>query len=143
VSWREIVCLPDRSREEAEGKHGYLDADGNGGHIYEYGWTWPVDPLRFKFAVKHNLELWHKPLWIDELGVEGGAAPVDKMRAYLQMADILLSEVNSEQHPLGQRVEFLCPFVSNGHPGSPPSWDIRYLMRDRACYELLGQWMAA
>lgn len=136
VTWREILCLPDEV-----GEYGYLEADGAGAHVYGYGWEGPVDELRYKFALKHYQTLWHRPLWVDEVGITGHRSPVEKMRAYIDMAEILLSQVNGRQHALGQRVEFFCPFVSNGEPGFPPAWSPRFLLTDPACYTLLGDWM--
>lgn len=134
VAWREILTLPDNGA-------GYLDADYNGVHLYSYGWDGPVDELRWKFALKHYAELWHKPLVIDEVGISGGHTPLEKMRGYIDMAEILLQQREGRQHPLGQRVEALIPFVSNGVPGG--AWDARYLLRDPACYRLLGDWIGA
>jgi hypothetical protein len=130
VSWREICCLPDD-----RGEFGYNNADGFGSHIYCYGWDGPVDELRFKFTLKWHCSLGHKPIWIDEVGIGNGATALEKMRAYIEIAQILVSE------PIGRRVMMLCPFVSNGDPGVPPAWDPRYLMRDPACYTELGRWM--
>lgn len=132
VTWREIMCL---SEDE-----GYQLADFNGCHLYAYGWDGPVDELRLKFALKQQTELWHKPLYVDEVGVSGNHTPIEKMRAYIDIAEILMSIRDGRQLMIGQRVEFLCPFVSNGSPDG--SWDARYLLRDPACYRLLGDWMA-
>jgi hypothetical protein len=129
IAWREILCLPDSG-------YGYLDAEGNGGHIYCYGWDGPVDEIRFKFALKHLLTIWHKEVWLDEVGVAGGHSPTEKMRAYIDMAEILL-----HNRGLGSRVNFLCPFVSSGDPGNPPAWSPGFLIRDPRAYEVLGQWM--
>lgn len=137
VTWREILCLPD-----TQGKYGYLEADGNGVHIYGYGWDGPVDELRYKFALKIAATLWHKELWIDEVGMTGKYTQVEKIAAYIDMTEILLSvQNNGKQHPLGQRVNLLCPFVSNGTPGDPPAWSPGFLIRDPAAYALLGNWM--
>jgi hypothetical protein len=108
--------------------------DGVGVHIYGYGWQGVADELRFKFALKQAAEWWHRPLWIDEVGIPGGT-DVEQMRAYIAMADILLT------YPVGQRVEMLAPFSSTGDPGDPPAWDARYVIRDMAAYTLLGDWM--
>jgi hypothetical protein len=82
--------------------------------------------------------LWHKGLIIDEVGISGGHTQQEKMHAYIDIAQLLLTH-----RALGSRVDALIPFVSNGDPGNPPSWDRRYLLRDPACYAELGAWMAA
>ena len=130
VTWREIMTLPDGNGV------GFQDADFNGCHLYGYGWDGPVDEIRWKFALKHNAELWHKELYIDEVGITGNHTQVEKMRAYIEMGEILL-----HNRGLGSRVNFLCPFVSNGDPGNPPSWSPGFLIRDPRAYEVLGQWI--
>lgn len=141
VTWREICCLPEMAYTEAQGRFGYLSADGNGVHVYQYAWDGPVDELRLKFMLKQAANLWHKLLYIDELGVSGNATQVQKMAAYIEVAEILLSQRDGRQHPLGQRVAMLCPFVSGGDPGNPPSWDRRFLIRDEAAYRLVADWL--
>lgn len=137
VTWREIMCLPEQFNQEV----GYLAADGCGVHLYSYHWDGPVDLLRWLFALKQQAELWHKPLYIDEVGVADSDSPLDKMRSYINMAEKLLSVRGGRQHPLGQRVECLIPFVANGDPGDPPAWDPRFLLRDPVAYQELGIWM--
>lgn len=135
VAWREILCLPDNG-------YGYLDAEGNGVHLYMYHADGPVDTLRALFALKYYATIWHKPLWIDEIGIPDKRSQVEKMRAYIAFAEYLLSiRDDGKQHPLGQRVEFLCPFVGNGIPGDPPAWNPNYLIRDPNAYRLLGDWL--
>lgn len=138
ITWREILCLPDEANQ-----YGYLEADGNGAHLYMYHADGPVDTLRALFALKFYATIWHRPLWIDEIGIPDKRTQTEKMAAYISFAEHLLSIREGKQHPLGQRVEFLCPFVSNGDPGNPPAWDPRYLLRDPACYALLGNWIGA
>ena len=139
VTWREIMCLPD-----ATGGYGYLSADGCGVHLYAYGWQGPVDELRLLFALKQQAELWHRPLWIDEVGVaDRHSSQMDKMRAYINNGEILMARRDGRQQPTGARVECLIPFVSNGVPGDPPAWMPQFLLRDHACYQELGRWMAA
>jgi hypothetical protein len=88
--------------------------------------------------------LLHKPICIDELGVGNASmSDVQKMAAYIAVAEILLSRVDGRQHALGQRCELLCPFVSNGDPGDPPQWEPYFLLKDPACYAELGRWMAS
>lgn len=127
VTWREILTLPDNGA-------GFQDADYNGCHLYLYGWDGYVDELRFKFALKHQAELWHRGLVIDEVGVAGSHTPLEKMRAYIDIGELLLTH-----RALGSRVEALIPFVSNGVPGA---WDARYLLRDPQAYVELGAWMS-
>jgi hypothetical protein len=120
-TWAEIVRLT------------YDQCDGSGVHLYQYGWQGVVDELRVKFALREWQELYHKPLYLDEVGIAGSASPVDKMRAYLSMADMLIA------HPLGERIAMFCPFVSNGTPNG--QWDEHFLLDDPECYTLLGAWM--
>lgn len=141
VTWREICCLPDSSLTEVQGQFGYLSANYNGVHLYGYGWEGYVDELRMLFALKEAANLWHKPLFVDEIGIGGNATPLQKMAAYIAVAEILLSTQDGKQHPLGQRVAMLSPFVSNGEPHG--QWDARFLLRDPAAYALLGDWMRA
>lgn len=132
TTWREIMCLPDEAKRQ-----GYLEADGNGVHLYQHAWDGPVNMWRVKVALREYEELWHQPLWIDEVGVVSASGSVARMQAYIDIAEMLLS------HPLGWRVECLIPFVANGSPGNPPSWPPQYLMRDPQAYALLGAWMRA
>jgi hypothetical protein len=37
----------------------------------------------------------------------------------------------------------LSPFVSNGDPGNPPSWDPKYLLRNPDAYRKLGAWISS
>lgn len=127
VAWREILTLPDNGA-------GFQDADYNGCHLYAYGWDGYVDEMRFKFALKHQAELWHKGLIIDEVGISGSHTPLEKMRGYIDIAEILLAH-----KAVGSRVEALIPFISNGVPGA---WDAKYLLRDPSCYVELGAWMS-
>lgn len=140
VTWREICTLPNTRYTEAQGQYGYLSANGNGAHIYCYGWDGPTDELRFKFALKYLANIWHRPLYIDEIGIAGNHTQLEKMAGYVSIAEILLSQRNGKQHPLGQRTEALVPFLSNGTPNG--QWDARYLLTDPACYQLLGNWMS-
>ncbi len=136
VTWREICTLPDNGA-------GYLEADGNGAHLYLYHADGPVDTLRALFALKYYATIWHQNLWVDELGIPDNRPPVEKMRAYIALAEILISQREGRQHPLGQRVDFLCPFLANGDPGNPPAWNPSYLIRDKKAYELLGDWISS
>lgn len=137
TTWREICTQPQESEHDQGGvSFGYHSAQGVGWHEYQHGWLGFVDELRLKFSLKQAQELWHLPLWIDELGVNTGSQ-VERMRAYIDIAEMLLS------HRLGRRIEMLAPFISNGDPGSPPHWDARFILRDPVAYRLLGDWMAA
>lgn len=133
--WIAICTLPDRNNE-----FGYDEADGNGVHIYLYDWAGVVDELRSLIDGRWYTTLLHKPIWIDEIGVGNGhTSDTEKMRAYIAIAEILLSRKNARQHPLGARTELLCPFVSNG---VPDGWPAYFLLDDPAAYVELGTWLA-
>lgn len=110
----------------------YDACDGQGFHLYQYAWKSPVDSLRLRFALQRGEERHHRNLWIDELGIDTGT-PVERMAAYIDVARLL------ERHPYGERVEFLCFFVSNG---DGQGWGKNYIIRDRQAYKLLGSFMA-
>lgn len=133
VTWREIVTASEAG-VGGRADFGYNDDeyDGAGCHIYQYGWQSFVDVVRLKFALKEAQSLFHKPLWIDELGISSGGQ-LQRMAAYLDIATMLLT------HPLGERVEMLCPFISNGNG---IGWDPGFLMTDPACYRLVREWLA-
>jgi hypothetical protein len=107
-------------------------ADGCGVHLYCLGWSSVVDRLRFKFGLKWAAETWHKNLWIDEVGVILGSN-MAQMAAYIEMAEIIM------HHPVNPRVMLFCPFISAGAANG--QWDERFILRDPACYQLLGNWM--
>ena len=130
ISEDEIPC-PGRATWAEICRHTYDLCDGCGHHEYQYGWRSEVDRLRLKFSLKAAQERWHKPLWVDELGVMTGSQ-VERMQAYIDVARML------ETHPLGQRVEMLAPFVSNGNANG---WDAGYLLRDPAAYDMLGAFL--
>jgi hypothetical protein len=133
--WVMINTLPDANRE-----FGYDAADGNGVHLYCYGWEGVVDDLRATIDTKWETLLLHKPLWIDEIGIGNDhSSDLQKMQGYIDAAEILLSLHNGRQHPTGARVEMLCPFVSNGTPDG--QWEPYLLLDDPACYTELGRWM--
>lgn len=113
----------------------YNACDGNAGHIYEYGWDGPIDTVRFKTTLREMQRVRHKPIYLDEIGVSGRGA-IERMRAYIEIGQLLLT------HPLGQRVEMLCPFISGGNPGDPPVWPIGFLIREPQAYVELGQWIS-
>lgn len=134
VTFREIVAPK------------YQEADGCGLHIYALGWGFngqdPTDVQqvnrdRFKFALKAGVENWHRPCYIDEVGVILGGDDVLQMRAYLEMADIIM------RSRCNDRVKMFCPFISAGDPGSPPAWDARFILSLPAAYALLGAWMTS
>jgi hypothetical protein len=124
VTWREIVAPA------------YNRCDGNGAHIYGYEWQSYVDTLRAKFALKEALELLHKPLWIDECGF-GLRSETSAMNGWISFAGMVMA-----QPGLAERIEMICPFVSNGDPGNPPVWDPRYRVRSTAEYQRLGAFLA-
>ncbi|HYP39344.1 MAG TPA: hypothetical protein VEX13_03205 [Chloroflexia bacterium] len=124
VTWREIIAPA------------YNKCDGNGVHIYGHKWESFVDALRAKFALKQAMELFHKPLWIDECGF-GLGTETTAMNGWISFAGMIMA-----QPRLAARVEMICPFVSNGDPGDPPVWPRRYLVRDTAEYQRLGTFLA-
>jgi len=107
----------------------YNEMDGNCIHIYGYGWhglpagfgEWPVDYMRFMNQIRFWEMLWHKPIWIDESNIDKGPEPEDaipgpiRMRACMGMARTL-----RDNPIIGARVEFYCPFVSNGYGNHYP-----------------------
>jgi hypothetical protein len=103
----------------------------NGVHIYVLNWLGEEDFNRFRWGFGNELERCHRAVWINECNTNSGP-PVERMRAVLSMADLVRA------HPDGNRVESFCPFVSNGLGNHFPAG---YIMRDRACYELLSAWM--
>jgi hypothetical protein len=121
MAWREL-CAPT-----------YHQCDGCGFHLYTYNWLSVVDSLRVYFALQKACVFWHKPIWLIEVGV-GSSGPVERMQAYLDIANILLDPAL----PFSKRVEMFCPFVSNG---TGEAWDRGYLLKDPACYDLLSHWM--
>lgn len=127
-AWREL-CAP-----------AYQALHGCGVHIYTYQVEGIVDELRLMWLVSKWAGWWHKPIYIDEIGVDKGTQ-VERMRVYLWVASYLLNP----RLPANGRVEMLCPFVSNGDPGDPnsPKWPPGLLLRDPECYRLLGAWMSA
>jgi hypothetical protein len=132
TTWREICTLPQTVNGVLS--YGYDGANGCGVHIYQYGWDGPVDELRLKFAVKDWQSLLHQPLYIDELGITGKMSQQEKMAAYTEIADILMTSV------LGQRIELITPFVSNGTPNG--QWSPGFLLTDPVAYQKLGQWIS-
>jgi hypothetical protein len=136
--WVMINTLPDHQYSE----FGYDAAEGNGVHIYLYSWAGIVDQLREMIDTRWYQVLLHKPLWIDEIGIGNASTTArQKMQGYIEIADIMLSRKNGRQHPLGQRCELLCPFISNGIPNG--QWEAYFLLNDPACYVELGQWMSS
>lgn len=119
-TWAEILRLS------------YDKAHGNAVHLYTYNWLSIIDQSRVKFALKHYEGMHHMPIWIDEININSGT-PLARMTACIAIANLLLT------HELGKRVVSFCPFVSNGDGNG---WPIGYLLRDPACYQLLGQWMS-
>jgi len=116
----------------------YGKCQGNSGHVYLHEWRHWRDELRFLYQVNELAELWHLPLWLDEVGVTDGT-DVEQMQAYLKMGDMLLNPAWPAHH----RVECFIPFVSNGTPGNPPAWNPKYLLQDPEAYRLLGTWVRA
>lgn len=133
VTWREIVGPT------------YDKADGVASHCgYVLGWT-PAggDAVqrqnnidRFKLGLKRAVEEWHQPLWIEE-----GTFPTDndvlQMRCAIEQCDIIMASRCND------RVKLYSPFVSAGDPRDGEAWPVKYLLKDPACYALLGSWMAS
>lgn len=136
-TWWDICTDTDDKRVPGDGQFGYHSADGNGAHCYQHNWLGPVDEIRFAFMLQRLQTTFHKPLWIDEVGINSGTE-LERMAAYIDMAEMLLDR----KYYYGQRVEFFTPFVANGDPGFPPAWSPGYLIRSHAAYEMLGNWMA-
>lgn len=135
IAWREITSQPDLRYTPEQGQFGYLSANGAAWHEYQYGWQGFVDELRLRFSLRRAQEWHHREIWICELGISDSSSQVDKMRAYIDQAQMLM------RHRLGRRVRMLCFFIANGNPGWPPAWDPRYLITEPAAYRLLGDWM--
>jgi hypothetical protein len=146
VVWREETRWAYAAPSSDPGKWPDIE---NGFHLYGYGWESWVDLHRVLWALKEGQELFHRPLWIDEVGIIRRSA-VDSMYAYLCIATVLLGQA-------GARVKMLCPFVSNGDPyvrdgtgkilfdaqGKPRiHWRPEYLLRDPVCYDLVARFMA-
>jgi len=125
----------------------YDTADGNGVHIYMFGWPHLsasrrnvslgsfIDEFRFRAYVSYWQAVWHKPLWIDEANIDPHkGTQVDRMRACLGMARCL-----RDNPSVGGRVAFFCPFVSNGFAGS---FDPGFIMNDPACYAEVKKFMS-
>lgn len=118
--------------------------------LHFYGYDWPVDNAtpwlptndinitRFKHYLRFWQSVCHLYLWIDETMIDRGDRspihPVTRMRACIGQLDLLL------HHPLGERAQFYCPFVSNGDGKHYPG---RMIVTDRAAYEMLGLYMQA
>jgi hypothetical protein len=121
ISWREI-CTPV-----------YNECDGNGVHIYGYGWVSRVDETRFKYAVQYWATLRHKLLWIDEASI-GSGSPTARMKACIEMARIL------KDAKWGSRVAMFCPFVSNG---TGVGYQPQYVMREPEAYTAIRDFLAS
>lgn len=130
------------------------ETEGIGGHVYEYGWTDPVDPIRAKFWLKFLRTVFHMGnIYVDEFGADNGG-PYERARHAVRAAAML------RVHPEYSRsVPMFCPFVANGDPyvrdasgqvlknpdGSPRvHWDPNYLMREPRIYtELFGPFVTS
>lgn len=119
----------------------YDECDYNGMHLYM------ADGTQYDIEERARIALWeeqarrHKPLWIDEVGVTPSRGTErDKMALYLRLATYLLrTERTTPLGGAGERVEAFIPFISNG---DGVGWDIRYLIRDPWCYDLLSAFYA-
>jgi hypothetical protein len=122
MAWREIT------------RDAYNACDGNGTHLYGFGWWEPLNIARFFSQVRWFQTLHHQPLWIDEYNIVYGNQTT-RMAACIATAQALI-----QQPGLAERVEMFCPFVSNGAPSG--QWDAGLVMKDPACYTLLQKWLA-
>ena len=139
MNWVEGVFPGEQSWLEIT-REAYNACDLNGFHWYSYDGT----PYDVNERMRRTLWLEqgrrHKPLYIDEVGVDRGT-PVQRVTVYLHLATLLLN-TGSPPTPFefsGARVEALVPFVSNGNGRG---WDPAYLIRDPAAYALIGRFMA-
>ncbi len=118
-TWREIVGPA------------YQQCDGCAWHLYMYDWTSLVDQLRAMFALSKAVGWWHKPVWIDEIGLPTKRlSNVQQMQAYVAVANMILG-----QGVWRDRIELLCPFISAGDPNG--QWDASLLIKDIEAYRLL------
>jgi hypothetical protein len=102
---------------------------------------------RMKDTIHEAQERYHRNLFIDEIVISRGT-PVQRMTTYLRVATKLLerraTNVAGSEIPLGgagERVRWLCPFISLGEPGEPPAWPRSQLLRDPDCYPLVRAFM--
>lgn len=107
----------------------YNHYDGNGVHIYGYGWESAVDEWRVKKALQEAQSLFHRNLWINEFNVNSGA-PLKRMQSWIDFNRIL----SDPELPFGKRVDNSSLFVSNGNGNG---WDINYRINQSEAYDLL------
>ncbi|MBF6615075.1 MAG: hypothetical protein IVW55_18385, partial [Chloroflexi bacterium] len=125
-TWREIVGPA------------YQQCDGCAWHLYMYDWAGVVDQIRAMFALSKAVGWWHKPIWIDEIGLPSTRlSDIEQMQAYIDVANMLLDS----RRAWGTRIEMLCPFISAGDPRAGQAWDASLLLKDVEAYRLLGRWM--
>jgi hypothetical protein len=154
---REIdPLLPGRIAWRIEVGEEYGRCDGNGGHVYLNEWGGEQglqNEIGYLNQVNNLCEMYHKPVWLDEVGITQGS-DLEQMRAYIRMSDMLLDR----SWEAGSRVELFSPFISNGDPykrdgegnilkdaaGNPLwHWNPKYLLRDEGAYSELGRYLAA
>jgi hypothetical protein len=127
---------PGKQAWRLECGEAYAECDANGGHVYLHVWRGWQDEFYFINQVNELAQMFHKPLFIDEVGVTDGS-DVEQMRAYIRMTQML----EDEHWEAGQRVVGFVPFISTGDPGNPPVWNGKYLLKEEAAYQLLGTFM--
>jgi hypothetical protein len=120
-SWREILA-PVYHQYQGVGVHGYT-------HNYQSA----VDTVRLQQSLRFWASFWHKPIWVDELGINTGSWQT-RMTGYLDTARWLCQPDN----PVGERVEMLAFFISNG---DGKHWDASYVIREPEAYLQIGQFM--
>ena len=113
------------------------------------GFHWGgADGTAYDIGERMRVSLWeaqarhHKPLFIDEVAIDRGD-PVFRMTTYLHLATLLMESDRTKPFGgSGERVEWLCPFISAGDPGNPPQWPPDQILRDPRCYALVREYMA-
>ena len=112
----------------------YNKCAAGGVHVYAYGWESDEDVNRYLWHAGIELGRVQTAAWWNETNTDNKRlTPLDRMHACLAMYEQMAQQNWSEP------IKSFCPFVSNGRAGQ--SWS-HMIMRDPACYTLLGQWMA-
>jgi hypothetical protein len=137
-NWKEGLFPGEQSWLEVT-RIEYNRCDYNGLHAYTYDGTAYDINERMRRIFHREQERRHRPLWVNEIGVDRGTQ-VERMAVYIEIArQLMTTNTASVWYGAGERVEGFTPFVSNGTPNG--HWDAGYLLRDPACYALLGEFM--